>query len=170
MAIGIGRNERCSCGSGLKFKKCCLNNPAVYQFKVTLWEEPGFSAYIQAKETDTLFDLHCLIQKAFDWDDDHLFSFYMNNKIWDERFEYDANPLGEGSASEITIGALDLNPGKKFAYLFDYGDEHVFEVETIKVEKSKDGSHKSMVLSTEGTPPEQYAPIDEDYEEEGLRV
>lgn len=22
----IGRNERCPCGSGLKFKKCCLPN------------------------------------------------------------------------------------------------------------------------------------------------
>jgi uncharacterized protein YecA (UPF0149 family) len=23
-----GRNESCPCGSGKKFKKCCLNNPA----------------------------------------------------------------------------------------------------------------------------------------------
>ena len=23
----IGRNELCSCGSGKKYKKCCLNNP-----------------------------------------------------------------------------------------------------------------------------------------------
>jgi len=23
----VGRNESCPCGSGKKFKKCCLNNP-----------------------------------------------------------------------------------------------------------------------------------------------
>jgi hypothetical protein len=24
----VGRNDPCPCGSGLKFKKCCLNKPA----------------------------------------------------------------------------------------------------------------------------------------------
>jgi hypothetical protein len=23
---GIGRNDKCYCGSGLKYKKCCINN------------------------------------------------------------------------------------------------------------------------------------------------
>lgn len=27
MKIDIGRNDQCPCGSGLKFKKCCLSNP-----------------------------------------------------------------------------------------------------------------------------------------------
>ncbi len=25
----VGRNEPCPCGSGLKYKKCCLSKPAV---------------------------------------------------------------------------------------------------------------------------------------------
>lgn len=25
--LKIGRNEECPCGSGLKYKKCCINNP-----------------------------------------------------------------------------------------------------------------------------------------------
>lgn len=27
----IGRNEKCPCGSGKKYKKCCLNNPSIRQ-------------------------------------------------------------------------------------------------------------------------------------------
>ena len=27
MKTDIGRNDPCPCGSGLKFKKCCLSNP-----------------------------------------------------------------------------------------------------------------------------------------------
>ncbi len=26
---GVGRNDACPCGSGKKFKKCCLNRPSV---------------------------------------------------------------------------------------------------------------------------------------------
>lgn len=28
----IGRNEPCPCGSGLKFKRCCLRNPSDERF------------------------------------------------------------------------------------------------------------------------------------------
>jgi len=31
----IRRNEPCPCGSGLKFKKCCLRDPADERFAVT---------------------------------------------------------------------------------------------------------------------------------------
>lgn len=51
-----GRNDPCSCGSKLKYKKCCLNKPKFWQ-----WEENsiGIMAEIPAGEaiTKTFFEL-----------------------------------------------------------------------------------------------------------------
>lgn len=45
----------------------------------------------------TLEDLHYAIQDAFEWDGDHLYSFFMNNKAWDASSEY---TLPEGALYE----------------------------------------------------------------------
>ncbi|MDI6905499.1 MAG: hypothetical protein QMD13_08480, partial [Candidatus Bathyarchaeia archaeon] len=104
----------------------------------------------------TLDDLHMAIQDAFDFDADptHLYSFFMSGKAWDHsNFEYyhpDADPktpidkkmrtmlsMIRGSypeprlpATRVRIESLNLEPKQKFLYLFDYGDEWQFEVDS----------------------------------------
>ncbi len=41
--------------------------------------------YFMIESDDALYDLHLLIQDAFGWDNDHLFSFYMSNRIGNEK-------------------------------------------------------------------------------------
>jgi hypothetical protein len=36
----------------------------------------------------TLHDLHWAIQNAFEWDNDHLYAFFMSGKAWDSDSEY----------------------------------------------------------------------------------
>lgn len=36
----IGRNDPCPCGSGKKYKQCCLNKPKPPRFKATLLSQP----------------------------------------------------------------------------------------------------------------------------------
>lgn len=36
--MSIGRNEPCPCGSGKKYKKCCINKPKFYQWELNMRE------------------------------------------------------------------------------------------------------------------------------------
>jgi hypothetical protein len=43
---------------------------------------------IEMRADQTLEELHLAIQAAYDWDADHLYSFFMSGKAWDESTEY----------------------------------------------------------------------------------
>ena len=62
-------------------------------FKVTYlshlgtgWKEE-VSRVIELKETQTLVDLHNAIQEEMGWDDPHLYSFFMDGKVWSQNLE-----------------------------------------------------------------------------------
>ena len=45
----IGRNEKCPCGSGKKYKQCCLNSDEQIQSKINKYPEQYFG-YVDTKE------------------------------------------------------------------------------------------------------------------------
>ncbi len=115
----------------------------------------------------TLYDVHLEIQNAFDWDNDHMFSFYLGEGLKDRKNEYSANPLGEHmisgfgkptmSASDTEIRDVKLQEGQEFLYLFDYGDEllHKVVVKSIK-ETNTSKPPKTNIISKTGKAPNQY--------------
>ena len=59
-----------------------------YIFHVSI---PGFGRVwrkIEMEANQTLEELHYAIQAAFEFDDDHLYSFFMSGRAWDESTEY----------------------------------------------------------------------------------
>jgi len=54
---------------------------------------------LELRADQTLHDLHLAIQDAFDWDNDHLYAFFMSGKAWDSNSEYrlpdNTTPWGE---------------------------------------------------------------------------
>ena len=129
--------------------------------------ESIISRTIEIEGTDSLYDLHMEIQIGFDWDNDHMFSFFMSNKIWDRQTEYSANPDGEhipsrfGDASkpagETEIGDLALQKGSAFKYLFDYGDEIVHTINIIEIFENEDpDAIFPKLIQSIGEAPPQY--------------
>lgn len=59
-----------------------------YIFEVTLPDFPNVSRKIEMREDQTLAILHEAIQDAYDFDDDHMYSFFMSGKAWDSKTEY----------------------------------------------------------------------------------
>ncbi len=128
-----------------------------YTFKVTYQRKPSVWQLIEIAADQTLDDLHYAILSAVDFDPDHLYSFFMSGRAWDDSTEY-ASPYAEGpSADEVKIGDLSLRMKQKFLYLFDYGDEHRFEVQLVGVnpEAAKEGRYPRIVKS-HGKAPRQY--------------
>lgn len=203
--LRIKRNDKCPCGSGKKYKKCCLANPDknseiirarsiahtyeelyqiiakpmdVYRLKVELIRmgfqeiDTEVSRTFEIEGKQTLYDLHINIQHAFDWDNDHMFSFYLSDKLFDRDNEFSANPLGEHlissfgeptkSATDAQLRDLGLSIGLSFWYLFDYGDElvHRVTVEEVREMTSKDIDLPKMIHQAGNAPP-QYGNVED---------
>jgi hypothetical protein len=203
----LKRNDKCPCGSGKKYKKCCyldeeqnaeilrlapqvasleeltelLSQPMqIYRLKVVLKGmkldeiEEEVSRTFEIGGRYTLYDLHLEIQRAFDWDNDHMFSFYFGGKLFDRENEYSGSPLGEHfpsrigpsskSAAKTQLRDLDLREEKTFLYLFDYGDELVHEVLVEEIRDQKEGEKEfPVVVDKIGEAPAQYD--DSEYED-----
>lgn len=109
----------------------------------------------------TLVDLHRLIQEAFEWDDDHLYSFWLDGRFWgDKQGEYSAPfELEETGAkgAGVELGRLGLQKGQRIAYVFDFGDE--WRV-SMKLRETRQ-SGETGILERKGDPPPQYPDYDE---------
>lgn len=68
-----------------------------YIFHVSLPSTGKTWRKIEIGAEQTLEDLHLAIQNAYEWNNDHLYSFFMNNKAWDPASEY---TLPEGALYE----------------------------------------------------------------------
>ena len=140
-----------------------------YLFKVSLPTRPPIWRTVEIGADQPLHRLHEAIFVAYDRLDEHLYSFFMSNVAWDDSEEY-THPFGESgdSAAETTIDELGIKPGKKFVYLFDYGDQWHHEVELLEVNERAEKAEYPRIVEREGESPPQYVyeDEDEDYDEE----
>lgn len=125
-----------------------------YVFKVAL--RGGLWRRIEISADDTLLSLHRSIQEAYEFDDDHLYAFFMNGKRWSK--EMFTSPYDEDGphVNQVRIGELGLYVGQKILYLFDFGDEWRFQVrlEYIRAEGPKPS--RPRIVEKKGKAPNQY--------------
>jgi hypothetical protein len=125
-----------------------------YLFRVAL--STGLWRKIELSSNDTLLELHNAIQTAFQFDSDHLYSFFMDGVRWsDEKF---TSPFEEEGphVDEVRIGELGLTKGQTILYLFDYGDEWHFHVTLEEILQDKPHPKKPRIVESKGKSPEQY--------------
>ncbi|MEN6568262.1 MAG: plasmid pRiA4b ORF-3 family protein [Veillonellales bacterium] len=126
----------------------------MYVIKV-LWKR-GIWRRIQLSSRHTLHDLHKVILDAYEFDDDHLYAFFMEGKPW--RGEAYWSPQNDEGpyADKIKLGSLNLEVKQKFLYLYDFGDEWTFSVQVEKIVETDAPALKPMILESRGEAPEQY--------------
>lgn len=130
------------------------NSSGAYLFKVSLnqscWRTLQFS------DSHTLLDVHQLIQEAFEFEDDHLYAFFMDGKKFSRKNFYNSPLDFEGPyANEVKLGDLQLREGKRFLYLFDFGDEWEFYIDVLKILEGKRNA-KARIVDRRGEAPAQY--------------
>jgi hypothetical protein len=77
-----------------------LDNPGgAYAFKVKFMYAKRIYRTIELRSEQTLADLNNAVQYALDWDNDHLYSFYLNGKQDDPRYEVPRIDPDEGFGS-----------------------------------------------------------------------
>jgi len=119
-----------------------------YTFYVSLPAAPtAIWRKIQLKADQTLAVLHLAIQDAFDFDNDHLYSFFMSGEAWDSRTEYSlpdgVSPWGDdnfGGFQAFSIGGDspdDPEDSPTLDSLDELPDLTPEEYENLLQEKSK---------------------------------
>ena len=132
---------------------------------------------LQAKQT--LEDLHGAIQSAFDWDNDHLYAFYLSGEKFDQDsevrcpwmdddgpmfdFGFDLSPeTASYHAGEVELGFLGLLPKHAFLYYFDFGDSHEFDVKVVAMHTDPGPGKYPQVIAATGGKLSQYPDYDEE--------
>lgn len=136
-------------------------------FRVTyLWDREVWRE-IEMRRDQTLHHLHQAIQDAVNFDEDHLYSFFTSNRAWDRHTDY-AGPGADGRwhADRMRVGDLGLRLKQRILYLFDYGDEHRFEVQLIAENPDAPRDDYPRIVARHGDSPSQYRwAADEDEED-----
>ena len=134
------------------------------------WAIDDWSATVEVEASSTLADLHELILEAADFDDDHLYEFYIARTHRSReriRFGDDDEDFGDrlkGTPWETAIeGLFPMPKNMKLFYLFDYGDHWVFQVSRTRKKpfEPKPNVDYPRIISESGDKPEQYPAMDD---------
>jgi len=107
------------------------------------------------------------ILRAFDFDNDHLYAFYYQNKLG-VKVEACApmSSAGELCTEDVLIGEMELEPGGCFEFLYDFGDNWRFRIELERIDAVDASLERPKVIESHGKAPRQYRVWDEEYESE----
>jgi hypothetical protein len=95
-------------------------------------EDKNFwEATIEAPDICSLFDLHLFIQSTINFGDDHLFEFYAGRNYRNRKIifsEESGHPDDDNVYDIILLKDVYALKGLKLYYLFDFGDNWLFEI------------------------------------------
>ncbi len=137
-------------------------------FKVTSWRDISLWRRIECTQAQTLHDLHGAIQAAFELDDEHLYAFFLNNRPWDQVFDYSGPGVATTPryATEAVLAELPLKINKRILYIFDFGDDLRYDVKVAGEGLADHALSYPRVIDGEGKAPPQYQSLNEDDQED----
>lgn len=117
------------------------------------------------------------MQNAFGWEDDHLYSFWLQGEYWGRDGSEYSHPIHAVTQSDFPLfragpapksatarlDRLKLSKGQRIAYVFDFGDEWRVRLTLRNITAADDQLSPRLIEST-GDAPAQY-PDHEDEEE-----
>ena len=100
-----------------------------YVFNAELVGFEGVRRTVTVRDDLTLVDLHYALQSAFGWDDEHLYSFWLNGSFWGAEDAHYMHPYHAvsldpaGKSACVQLDELGLEEGQQIAYVFDFARE-----------------------------------------------
>ena len=125
-----------------------------YVVSVSLYT--GCYRHIRISSGDTLEQLHSAILEAFCLEDDHAHAFFLDNRLWSDMDSYYSEGIEDAERFTMghVLGDVGLRPGKPFKYVFDFGDEWIFQLKVLRV--LEEPTDTPQVVRSVGEAPVQY--------------
>ncbi len=117
---------------------------------------------LQISGKETLDSLCSLIISSFDFIDEHLYEFCMDNRMYSD-CSFQSDPEYGEPSTKIALDKLGLVKGQNFSLHYDFGDDWMFTIHVQKIEKEEKKTIP-VILKAKGEI-EQYPSWDEDDEE-----
>ncbi|HWE13443.1 MAG TPA: hypothetical protein VG365_08030 [Solirubrobacteraceae bacterium] len=135
----------------------------VFVFDTKLLNVDGVSAKIAVAGHEHLTALHDAIQQAFNWESDHLYSFWLDGQFWGDAATervIPGAPDTDSKTADVPVDQLRLKIGDRLAYVFDYGDE--WRVMLTLRERIHGSDPIPRVSQRRGTAPPQYPMLEDE--------
>jgi len=137
--------------------KPAAKNEKVIQLKITLaGSKPPIWRRVQVRESMHLGDLHRVIQIAMGWEDCHLHLFQAGDRRFSLFSDGDDAPAEEEDSRTVSLRALGLvRKGRKFTYIYDFGDDWLHQIEVEAAQPADPGAfYPICVTGRKACPPE----------------
>lgn len=139
-------------------------------FHVALHGRRSVSRDIEIESASSLHDLAEAITGAFDFELDHPFGFYSGTKpdtMYKQQPKYElfadmGQETDAKSVKKTRIADVFKGTRRSMIFLFDYGDQWLFDVEMIGTGKKDPKLRYPRLTKSKGTAPEQYPDPDDD--------
>lgn len=113
---------------------------------------------IRISGRETLDALCGVIIASFDFIDEHLYEFCMDNRMYSD-CSFQSDPENGEPSTRIKLERLGLIKGQNFSLHYDFGDDWMFTIHVQKIEEETK-RQSPVILKTKGEI-EQYAAWDE---------
>lgn len=134
-------------------------------------ENPVVSRTIEIKGSNTLENLHQIIFKAFDREDEHMYEFQVggrrpqdpNARRYCLKQAFSSSDLTlalTGDVSSTSIASLGLSIDDAFGYWFDFGDDWWHQIDVINIQDLAQSGKYPKITQRVGASPPQYADFD----------
>ena len=128
----------------------------IFQFRLSLEGiRPEVWRRVAVPSDFTLAQLHRVIQAAMGWQDYHLHEFIVSGRTYgvpDPDYDIDRDVIDDRTAH---LRDLNLSPGTRVAYLYDFGDNwrHIVELEDV-LSVGSEAAIPVCLAGEHATPPE----------------
>lgn len=140
------------CGKKKAVKK---SGAPVRSYVISVSLGAGCYRHIKISGDSTLMELHSVILKAFEFYDGHAHAFFMDNVMWSQANSYYVPGMeyGDRTTDAYTVEQAGLDIGRKFKYVFDFGDEWTFQCKVLRIEE--EDTPVPTVIKRKGKAPDQ---------------
>jgi hypothetical protein len=131
-----------------------------------LESNPVIARTVEIRGTQTLEDLHDILFKAFEREDEHLYEFQLKGAgpMDPENEKYISSlagggldePKPDGVCNETEIGSLALEKDEAFGYWFDFGDDWWHQINVVSITEPVPKGRYPKIIKRKGESPPQY--------------
>lgn len=132
----------------------------IYRFRVILDNDTDEDVFrdLEIRETDTLEDLHNIINQSFGFDGTEMASFYVSDDTWNQGDEISLFDLSEDDSTklmnETAINSIVHEMQTKLIYIYDFYNLWTFYVELAEIVEETEGAGYPKLMFVKGQIPE----------------